>query len=225
MSSDAPQLRRLGRCDYRETLAQMRAFTAMRDAQTPDELWLLEHPPVFTQGQAGRPEHLLEPGDIPVIQSDRGGQITYHGPGQVVVYCLLDLQRLGFGIRSLVTRVEQAMIDTLAGYGVPAFARREAPGVYVEHRAGGRVEVRKIGALGLRVRRGCSYHGLALNVDMDLSPFQRINPCGYVGLGVTQLRDVGGPSDVTAVGSAVVAQLQRHLRRVDAPLPAPAPAQ
>jgi len=225
MPSTAPQLRRLGRRDYSETLAQMRAFTASRDVQTPDELWLLEHPPVFTQGQAGRPEHLLAPGDIPVIQSDRGGQVTYHGPGQVVVYCLLDLQRLGFGIRSLVTRVEQAMIDTLANYGVSAFARREAPGVYVEHRAGDVVEVRKIGALGLRVRRGCSYHGLSLNVDMDLSPFQRINPCGYAGLGVTQLRDVGGPRDVVAVGSAVAAQLQRQLRRVDAPLPAPTRAQ
>ncbi len=205
------QVRDLGCCDYVQTQAQMRAFTDSRDASTADELWLLQHPPVFTQGQAGRAEHLLAPGDIPVIQSDRGGQATYHGPGQIVIYCLLDLHRLGFGIRSLVSRVEQAMIDTLSTYSISAFARREAPGVYVEHVFDDAVEVRKIGALGLRVRHGCTYHGLALNVNMDLSPFTRINPCGYAGLGVTQVKDLGGPADCRMVGHAVVSQLQRQL--------------
>lgn len=204
------RLRELGRRDYAETLQRMRAFSDARDTTTPDELWLLEHPPVFTQGQAGRPEHLLAPGDIPVVQSDRGGQVTYHGPGQIVIYCLLDLHRLGFGIRSLVTRVEQAMIDTLAGYSITGFARREAPGVYVERVIGKAVEAQKIGSLGLRVRRGRTYHGLSLNVDMDLAPFTRINPCGYAGLGVTQLRDLGGPTDCAAVGHDLAAALQHH---------------
>ena len=207
------RLRELGHCDYSDTLRRMREFTDTRDADTPDELWLLEHSPVFTQGQAGRPEHLLAPGDIPVVQSDRGGQVTYHGPGQIVIYCLLDLHRRGFGIRSLVTRVEQAMIDTLTGYSITAFARREAPGVYVERTVAGRVEVQKIGSLGLRVRRGRTYHGLSLNVDMDLSPFARINPCGYAGLAVTQLRDLGGPTDCPAVAREVAEHLQRHFER------------
>lgn len=189
----------------------MRAFTNSRHTDTADELWLLQHPPVFTQGQAGRAENVLAAGDIPVIQSDRGGQVTYHGPGQVVIYCLLDLQHLGFGIRSLVSRLEQSMIDTLSTYSIQAFARREAPGVYVRHAFDGRVEVRKIGALGLRVRRGCTYHGLALNVDMDLSPFARINPCGYAGLDVTQVRDLGGPADCRVVGREIVSQLRHQL--------------
>lgn len=204
----APVLRALGRRDYAETMAAMRAFTDARTADTADELWLLEHPPVFTQGQAGRAEHLLATGDIPVVQSDRGGQATYHGPGQAVIYCLLDIRRLGLGIRSLVTHVEQAMIDALADYGIAAFARREAPGVYVE-RAGG--DVAKIGALGLRVRRGCCYHGLSLNVNMDLTPFSRINPCGHAGMPVTQIVDLGGPGDVVAVGKDVSRQLQHRL--------------
>lgn len=212
MSSTALQVRELGCCDYVETQARMRAFTHQRDANTADELWLLQHPPVFTQGQAGRPEHLLAPGDIPVIHSDRGGQVTYHGPGQVVIYCLLDLHRLGFGIRSLVSRIEQCMIDTLSTYSIKSFARPEAPGVYVEQAFDGVVEARKIGALGLRVRRGCTYHGLALNVDMDLSPFARINPCGYAGLRVTQLKDLGGATDCRVVGHEVVSHLQYRLR-------------
>lgn len=201
----------MGCCDYVQTQTRMRAFTNQRDTTTADELWLLQHPPVFTQGQAGRAEHLLAPGDIPVVHSDRGGQVTYHGPGQVVIYCLLDLHRLGYGIRSLVSRVEQSMIDTLSAYSIKAFARREAPGVYVEQTFDGVVEVRKIGALGLRVRRGCTYHGLALNVDMDLSPFARINPCGYAGLGVTQVKDLGGPADCRVVGHEVASQLRYQI--------------
>jgi lipoyl(octanoyl) transferase len=167
--------------DYPATWAAMRAFTDARETSTPDELWLLEHPPVFTLGQAGRLEHLLAPGTIPVIQTDRGGQVTYHGPGQLVAYLLLDLRRAGIGVKRLVERLEQSVIDLLAEYGVAAERHTDAPGVYV---AGA-----KIASLGLRVRNGCSYHGLALNVDMDLEPFSRINPCGYAGLAVTQLVD------------------------------------
>jgi lipoyl(octanoyl) transferase len=168
----------------------MRAFTDARTAETADEIWLLQHPPVFTQGQAGKPEHLLlDAGDIPLIRTDRGGQITYHGPGQIVAYTLVDLQRRGYGVRSLVSRIEQAVIDTLSGYGVRAYADLKAPGVYVDA-AGERA---KIASLGLRVRRHCSYHGVALNTDMDLAPFARINPCGYPGLRVTQVRALGGP--------------------------------
>ena len=193
-----PQLRLLGLRDYADVLAAQRAFTDARTAETPDELWFLEHPRVFTQGQAGKAEHLLLPGDIPVIQSDRGGQVTYHGPGQLVVYFLVDLQRRGYGIRSLVSRIEQSMIDVLARYGISAHADPAAPGVYVDG-AGGRPGRAKIGSLGLRVRRGCSYHGLSLNVAMDLEPFSRINPCGYQGLRMTQVAELGGPASVTAV--------------------------
>jgi len=198
-TATAPLIRHLGLRDYAEVFAEQRAFTDARTACTPDELWFLQHPPVFTQGQAGKAEHVLMPGDIPVVQSDRGGQVTYHGPGQLVVYFLLDLQRLGYGIRSLVTRLENALIETLSGYGVEAVSRRDAPGVYVDGA--------KIASLGLRVRRSRSYHGIALNVDMDLGPFTRINPCGYQGLRMTQLRDLGGPADLTMVSSA----LQAHL--------------
>ncbi|MFP5306324.1 MAG: lipoyl(octanoyl) transferase LipB [Gammaproteobacteria bacterium] len=201
-----PIVRPLGLQDYAPMLARMRAFTDARGAETPDEIWMLEHPPVFTQGQAGKAEHVLAAGDIPVVQADRGGQVTYHGPGQLVVYFLLDLQRLGYGIRSLVTRIEQAMIDVLAGYGIAAHADREAPGVYVDG-AGGLPGGAKIGSLGLRVRRGCSYHGLALNVAMDLEPFSRINPCGYSGLRMTQIADLGGPRSVEAVAR----DLEPHL--------------
>lgn len=201
-----PIVRALGLQDYAPMLARMRAFTDARGAETPDEIWMLEHPPVFTQGQAGKAEHVLAAGDIPVVQADRGGQVTYHGPGQLVVYFLLDLQRLGYGIRSLVTRIEQAMIDVLAGYGIAAHADREAPGVYVDG-AGGLPGRAKIGSLGLRVRRGCSYHGLALNVAMDLEPFSRINPCGYSGLRMTQIADLGGPRSVEAVAR----DLEPHL--------------
>lgn len=176
------RVRELGLRDYAGVYAEMRTFTEARTPETPDELWLVEHPPVFTQGQAGRPEHLLAPGEIPVVQTNRGGQVTYHGPGQAVVYVLVDLARRGHGIRALVTALEQAMIATLAGYQIIAAARADAPGVYVDGR--------KIGSLGLRVSRGCSYHGLSLNVAMDLEPFARINPCGLAGMAMTQLADL-----------------------------------
>lgn len=198
----------LGLRAYAETYAAMRDYTAARDAATADELWFVEHPSVFTQGQAGRAEHVLAPGDIPVVASNRGGQVTYHGPGQRVVYVLLDLQRLGYGIRSLVTRLEGAMIATLANYGIEATARPDAPGVYVERMFDARREQRKIGSLGLRVSRGCSYHGLSLNVAMDLEPFSRINPCGLPGMRMTQLADLGGPADLFRVD----ADLERELR-------------
>ncbi|MDD1506958.1 lipoyl(octanoyl) transferase LipB [Pseudomonas sp. CNPSo 3701] len=175
-------VRHLGLVDYLPTLEAMRTLTAERDETTPDEIWLLQHPQVFTQGQAGKPEHLLAPGDIPVVQVERGGQVTFHGPGQLVGYLMLDLRRLDLGVRELVTLMEQALVEVLAGYGVEAAPKADAPGVYV----GGD----KIASLGLRVRRGCSFHGLALNVDMDMTPFGCINPCGYAGLKMTQLKDL-----------------------------------
>lgn len=175
-------VRHLGLVEYEPTLDAMRRLTAERDEQTPDEIWLLQHERVFTQGQAGKPEHLLAPGDIPVIQVERGGQVTYHGPGQLVAYLMLDLRRLGLGVRELVTAMEQSLVDLLATYGVRAAPKPDAPGVYVDGN--------KIASLGLRVRRGCSFHGLALNVDMDMSPFLRINPCGYAGLKMVQLADL-----------------------------------
>ncbi|HEU4773153.1 MAG TPA: lipoyl(octanoyl) transferase LipB, partial [Lysobacter sp.] len=172
-------VRDLGRQPYEPVWHAMQAFTDARDADTADELWLVEHDPVFTLGQAGKPEHVLMAGDIPVIQVDRGGQVTYHGPGQLVLYPLLDLRRLKVGVREYVCRIEQSIIDTLADWNIEAVRREGAPGVYV---AGA-----KIAALGIRVRRGCSFHGLAFNIDMDLSPFRRINPCGYAGLQVTSM--------------------------------------
>ena len=177
----------------------MQAFTDARDDATADELWLVEHEPVFTLGQAGKPEHVLAPGDIPVIQVDRGGQVTYHGPGQIVLYPLLDLRRLKLGVREYVCRIEQAIIDTLGDWNIEALRREGAPGVYV---AGA-----KIAALGIRVRRGCTFHGLAFNIAMDLSPFLRINPCGYEGLRVTSMVDLGGPSGLEAVKPALVAHV------------------
>lgn len=182
MASDHLIVRSLGLADYQRVWDAMRAFTDARDAASADEVWLLEHPPVFTQGQAGLAEHLLATGDIPVIQVDRGGQVTYHGPGQLVGYLMIDIRRLGIGVRALVETIENAIIDVLAGYGVEAGSRRDAPGVYVGNA--------KIASLGLRVRRGCSFHGLALNLDVDLEPFQRINPCGYAGLEVVRLKDL-----------------------------------
>ncbi|WP_082073192.1 lipoyl(octanoyl) transferase LipB [Pseudomonas sp. LFM046] len=174
-------VRHLGLVDYLPTLEAMRRLTVERDERTPDEIWLLQHPRVFTQGQAGKAEHLLAPGDIPVVQVERGGQVTYHGPGQLVAYLMLDLRRLGLGVRELVTAMEQSLVDVLAAYGVTAAPKADAPGVYVDGD--------KIASLGLRVSRGCSFHGLALNVDMDMSPFWRINPCGYAGLKMVQLKD------------------------------------
>jgi len=183
--TSTPELivRSLGLCDYISTLEAMREFTESRSGDAPDELWLLEHYPVYTLGRAGKREHLLHTADVPVIETDRGGQVTYHGPGQLVVYVLLDLARAHLGVRFLVERLEQCTIDLLSEAGVHARRRRGAPGIYVEDR--------KIGALGLRVRRGRSYHGLALNVRMDLTPFGGIDPCGYAGLEVTQLADLG----------------------------------
>jgi len=173
------QVRRLGLLDYQTVWQAMQAFTDQRDDNTPDELWLVEHPPVFTQGQAGRAEHILAAGDIPVVQVDRGGQVTYHGPGQIVAYPLIDIRRLGMGVRELVTAIEQAIIAVLDSYGIDAKPRKDAPGVYVNGV--------KIAALGLRIRKGRSFHGLSFNIDMDLEPFQRINPCGFQGLEVTNL--------------------------------------
>jgi lipoyl(octanoyl) transferase len=189
----------LGRSRYEQVFHDMRTFTETRGELAEDQIWLTEHDPVFTQGQAGRPEHVLAPGTIPVVQTDRGGQVTYHGPGQIVAYVLLDIRRLGLTVRGLVSGLETAMIRTLAGYGIEALARPDAPGVYV---AGA-----KIGSLGLRVRRHCSYHGLALNVNMDLAPFSRINPCGLTDVGVTQMVDLGGPDDLDQVRERLVVEL------------------
>lgn len=208
-------LRTLGRADYESTVAAMRDFTAARHDDTADELWLVEHPPVFTQGQAGKTEYVHDPGDIPVVQANRGGQVTYHGPGQAVVYVLVDLHRRGYGIRSLVTRIERAMANTLANYGIAAYARPDAPGVYVTRtdwpEGDGREETRKIGSLGLRVSRGCSYHGLALNVDMDLEPFTRIDPCGLVGMRMTQIAELAPARDLATVWADLASQLGAHL--------------
>ena len=198
-------IRELGLADYESTWLAMQRFTDMRKERpdTQDEVWLVQHPPVFTQGQAGKAEHLLLPGDIPVVKSDRGGQVTYHGPGQLVAYLLLDVRRLGFGVRELVSRMERCLIELLASYGVTAAAKPDAPGVYVDGA--------KIASLGLRIRNGCSFHGLALNVDMDLEPFRRINPCGYAGLAMTQLRDHAGPIEFAEVGARLRSQLVKHL--------------
>lgn len=180
-----PVLRQLGLVEYLPTYERMQRFTAERGPDTPDEIWFLTHPPVFTLGLAGKREHVLAPGDIPVVQIDRGGQVTYHGPGQLVVYTLIDLRRAGLGVRDIVTALERSVISLMAEQSIEAVARADAPGVYV-HGA-------KLASLGIRIRRGCSYHGLALNVDMDLAPFHRINPCGHAGLEMTQLRNLGVP--------------------------------
>jgi len=196
------QVRDLGRQAYEPVWRAMQAFTDARDADTPDELWLVEHEPVFTLGQAGKPEHVLVPGDIPVLHVDRGGQVTYHGPGQIVLYPLLDLKRLKIGVREYVERIEQAVIDTLAEWNIQGARREGAPGVYVNGA--------KIMALGIRVRRGCSFHGLAFNIAMDLEPYRRINPCGYQGLQVTSVLDLGGPSGLDAVKPVLIEQLARQ---------------
>ena len=196
--------RELGQVDYQPTWQAMQRFTDTRSIDTPDEIWLLQHSPVFTQGQAGKAEHLLFPGDIPVVQVDRGGQVTYHGPGQLVAYLMLDLRRSGMGVRDLVSRIELSLIDLLASYGVNAAAKPDAPGVYVDGA--------KIASLGLRIRNGRSFHGLALNVDMDLQPFQRINPCGYAGMAMTQLSSlVLEPLMMAEVSARLREQLVKHL--------------
>ena len=197
------RVRQLGRQPFLATWPAMEAYSESRGEDGADELWLLEHEPVFTLGQAGKPEHVLAPGDIPVVRTNRGGQVTYHGPGQIVAYPLIDLRRRRLGVREFVGRIEQALIDTLATWDIRAERREGAPGVYV----GGA----KIGALGLRVRRGCSFHGLAFNVGMDLDPFQRINPCGYQGLQVTSVLDCGGPGTLDDVKPVLVARLAEQL--------------
>jgi lipoyl(octanoyl) transferase len=209
-------LRPLGRVPYLPTLQAMRAFTAQRTPEQPDEIWLLEHDPVFTQGLAGKAAHVLEAGDIPVIQTERGGQVTYHGPGQLVAYTLVDLSRLGLGVRDMVCRLEAAAIEACAWWGVPVMRKTGAPGLYLRDRArDADTPGAKIASLGLKISRGCSYHGIALNVDMDLSPFGRIHPCGYAGLPVTDLRRAGAqpvPS-LHEAGQAFGALLADHLHR------------
>ena len=207
------RVRDLGQRDYAPVWHAMQAFTDARGPQTDDELWLVEHDPVFTQGQAGKAEHVLFPGDIPVVQVDRGGQVTYHGPGQIVAYPMIDLRRAGLGVRELVDRIEQAVIDTLAHWRIDGARRPGAPGVYVDGA--------KVMALGLRVRRGCSFHGLAFNIGMDLAPYARINPCGFQGLRVTQLLDLGGPGDTAAVKPILVRELGRRLGLDPRPAPPP----
>lgn len=195
-------VRQLGLTDYESAWQEMQAFTANRIDSTPDELWLLEHPPVFTLGRNGKQEHLHRTGDIPVISVDRGGQVTYHGPGQLIAYTLLNIKRRQLGVQSLVRLLEQTVIDLLSDYSLSAQRRKQAPGVYIDDR--------KVAALGLRIRKGCSFHGLSLNVDMDLSPFTMIDPCGYSGLEVTQLRDLG----IDAPMETLSTQFRTHFERL-----------
>ncbi len=218
MSSPAI-VRQLGRQPYEPVWRAMQRFTDARGAEGGDELWVVEHAPVFTLGQAGKPEHVLAAGDIPVVQVDRGGQVTYHGPGQLVVYPLLNLPRLKIGVREYVCKIEQSIIDTLGDWNIEAVRRDGAPGVYVNDA--------KIAALGIRVRRGCTFHGLAFNVAMDLEPFQRINPCGYAGLQVVSLADLGGPSSPGAVAPMLLENLaaQFGLSLSEGPPPALQPAE
>ncbi len=197
-------IKHLGLRDYRQVWQQMSDFTDARDADSEDEIWLLQHPPVYTLGKNGKREHVLDAGDIPVVDSDRGGQVTYHGPGQLVAYVLLDIQRKGMGVRELVTRLENAVIALLADYAIEARSRRDAPGVYVGDA--------KIAALGLRVRRGRSFHGLALNVDMELEPFARINPCGYAGMAVTSMAELLLEVDINTVEKQLLAKLTNELK-------------
>jgi len=192
-------IRDLAEMDYTKVWQAMQYFTDTRDEQDADELWFVEHPPVFTQGQAGKEEHLLMPGDIEVVKVDRGGQVTYHGPGQQVIYFMIDLRRRKIGVRQLVTLIENSIVAVLADYNIKAYAKADAPGVYIDEK--------KVASLGLRVRKGCSFHGLALNVNMDLSPFLRINPCGYAGLEMVQTADYNGPTTAQEAGKA----LEKHL--------------
>jgi len=196
-------VRQLGRQRYMPIWQKMQDFTDTRDENTPDEIWLVEHESVFTQGQAGKDEHLLAPGDIEVIKVDRGGQVTYHGPGQQMMYVLFNLRRLKIGVRELVTWLEECIIESLAEYDIEAYAKADAPGVYVNDS--------KIASLGLRVRRGCSFHGLALNVNMDLSPFLRINPCGYAGMNMVQTKELEGPQNLQSAGEGLVKHMIKKL--------------
>lgn len=203
MNHDTVIIRQLEPQDYESCWQAMRHFTNHRDENTPDEIWLLEHLPVFTQGQNGKPEHLLNPGNIPVVKVDRGGQVTYHGPGQLVAYTLIDLKRKKFNVRQLVTLLEKSIIDLLNHYGITAEAKCDAPGVYVNNE--------KICSVGLRIRKGCSYHGIALNVAMDLEPFSRINPCGYSGLKMTQISTLTGNQNLTEIGLKLIDSLMINL--------------
>lgn len=196
-------IRELGLQDYTHVWQAMQQFTDQRNSDTPDEVWLLEHQPVFTQGQAGKAEHLLFPGNIPVVQVDRGGQVTYHGPGQLVAYVLLDIKRRSLGVRQLVTMLENILIELLGKYQINAAARADAPGVYVDGA--------KIASLGLRIRKGCSFHGLALNVDVDLAPFSQINPCGYAGMQMIRTADLGGPQQLAEASQQLALLFQQHL--------------
>lgn len=203
LNSSTLIVRQLGIQSYEPIWQAMQDYTDQRDEQANDEIWLVEHEPVFTQGQAGKAEHILNPGDIPVVQVDRGGQVTYHGPGQQTLYVLLNIKRRKLGVRTLVTALEQCVVDTLQDFGVIAYAKADAPGVYVDEK--------KVCSVGLRIRKGCSFHGLALNVDMDLSPFQRINPCGYAGLEMVNCAQIGGPTSVNQAGEKLVDHLCRLL--------------
>ncbi|MEC8326964.1 MAG: lipoyl(octanoyl) transferase LipB [Pseudomonadota bacterium] len=196
-------VRQLNRQDYEPVWQAMQHYTDTRDENAADEIWLVEHNPVFTQGQAGKEEHLLMTGDIPVVKVDRGGQVTYHGPGQQVLYVLFNLRRLKIGVRELVTWLEETVIDTLNDFGIKAYAKADAPGVYVDEK--------KIASLGLRVRRGCSFHGLALNIDMDMEPFLRINPCGYAGMEMLQTKQINGPQTLEEASSGLVKHLVKKL--------------
>jgi lipoyl(octanoyl) transferase len=201
------QIKYSGLVEYEPTWRTMQAANKSRTSETPDEFWLVEHPPIFTLGLAGKPEHVLAPGDIPVVKIDRGGQVTYHGPGQLVAYLLLDTKRLGYGVKELVKRIEQSLIDLLAEYGIDSYQLSGMPGVYVKQNDADA----KIAAIGLRVANHATYHGLSLNVDMDLEPFSRINPCGYEGLAVTQMRDLGVTDKMDVISGKLVSQLQSHL--------------
>ena len=203
MNENTLIVRQLGRQRYKPIWQKMQDFTDTRDENSADEIWLVEHESVFTQGQAGKDEHLLSPGDIEVIKVDRGGQVTYHGPGQQMMYVLFNLRRLKIGVRELVTWLEECIIESLAEYGINAYAKADAPGVYVNDS--------KIASLGLRVRRGCSFHGLALNVNMDLSPFLRINPCGYAGMNMVQTKELNGPQNLEAAGQGLVKHMIKKL--------------
>jgi len=205
VATDNPALviRQLGRQAYLPVWHKMQQFTDTRDVHCADEIWLVEHDAVFTQGQAGKAEHILMAGDIPVVNVDRGGQVTYHGPGQQVIYLLLDIKRRKLGVRHLVTAMENAVVALLAEYSITAYAKKDAPGVYVDEQ--------KVCSLGLRIRRGCSFHGLALNVAMDLSPFDRINPCGYAGMQMIDTQRLGGPASMAEAGPALVAKLLNEL--------------
>jgi len=200
-------IRKLNTMNYMDVWQAMKKFTDDRNDETLDELWLVEHPPVFTQGQAGKEEHLLMPGDIEVLKVDRGGQVTYHGPGQQIIYFMINLRRKKIGVRQLVTLIEKTIVAALKDYNITAYAKADAPGVYVDEK--------KVASLGLRIRKGCSFHGLALNVNMDLSPFLRINPCGYAGLEMVQTADMNGPNDVESAGNALVKHLIPLLEATD----------